>query len=179
MNLSPPLLAAIHAEKIVPVDDLLETVLGELAGCGGRFMGFLQRQRSVADECAERIELLSIGTGESRRISQALGPGSRGCKLDPQALAEIAGSLLDSLEADPPDLLILNRFGKGEAEGGGFRAVIEAACLAAVPVLTVVRPLNVEAWREFSGELGLLLPPERRAVLEWLHGALALPPLRV
>lgn len=179
MNPSPPLLAAIHAEKAAPVEALLEAALGELAGRGGRAMGFLQRQRSVAGECDERIELLSIDTGESRRISQALGPGSRGCKLDPQAVADLAASLLDRLEANPPDLLILNRFGKGEAEGSGFRAVIEAACLAAVPVLTVVRPLNVEAWREFSGELGLLLPPERQAVLEWLRSALALPPLRV
>lgn len=179
MNPSPPLLAAIHAEKAVPVNDLLDAVLGEAAARGVRVAGFLQRQRFAGGECRERIELLAIGTGESRSISQALGPGARGCHLDSQALADVAGSLLERLEAAPPGLLILNRFGKGEAEGGGLRAVMEAACLESVPVLTVVRPLNVDAWREFSGELGLLLPPERQAVLEWLRGALALQPSRV
>lgn len=50
--------------------------------------------------------------------------GAKGCRLDPRALAALSGSLLGELDAGT-QLLVLNRFGKGESEGHGFRAVIE------------------------------------------------------
>ena len=66
----------------------------------------------------------------------------------------------------------LNRFGKGESEGQGFRAVIEDACMRGIPVLTAVREAYVEAWEAFAGDLGLLLPPDRAAVTGWTDRAI-------
>ncbi|MFM2280175.1 MAG: hypothetical protein RLZZ444_2406 [Pseudomonadota bacterium] len=165
-----PLQAAIRVMRDRPVDDILEATARSLMADGRRIVGYLQREGASEGECCGEIALKDIVTGELVTISQALGSGARGCRLDPQALAGVAGSLLARLD-DATDLMILNRFGKGESEGQGFRAAIEEACIRGIPVLTVVRDEYVSAWEQFSGELGSLLAPDPEAVLSWTRRA--------
>ncbi len=66
-----------------------------------------------------------------------------------------------------PDLLVLNRFGRGESEGRGFRDLIARALEMGVPVLTAVRPTYGGAWAAFGGDLACDLPVEADAVLAW------------
>ncbi|MFQ0812463.1 hypothetical protein AVM02_03575 [Brucella anthropi] len=161
-----PILAAIHAAKDVPVDPLLAEIAARGKREGLRVAGFFQHRGKDTEECCRDIEIEHIGTGKTQIISQPLGTGSRGCRLDPAALADVAGTLLAELEAGA-DLLILNRFGKGETEGHGFRAVIEAAYARQVPVLTVVRETYIDGWCDFAGDCGVLLPPDSEAALGW------------
>ncbi|NML77036.1 DUF2478 domain-containing protein [Rhizobium sp. S-51] len=172
MDIEVPLQAAIRVPKDKPVDEIFEAVALLLKGEGIVVAGFLQRERTGEGECCNEIRLEDIASGEHHVISQSLGSGARGCRLDPQALADVAGPLLSRLEEDP-DLLILNRFGKGESEGQGFRAVIEDACARGIPVLTAVREGYLEDWSQFSGDLGILLPPEREKVIAWVRQAIA------
>jgi len=162
-----PMLAAILAAKDVPVDQLLASVAHRARQAGLRVAGFLQRRETGGEECCRDIEIEHIGTGVTQIISQALGSGSKGCRLDPAALADVAGALLAELD-DGADILILNRFGKGETEGHGFRSIIETAYARRIPVLTVVRETYVEGWNDFAGDCGVLLAPESQAVLGWL-----------
>lgn len=166
-----PLQAAIRVEKDRSVDDILDAVARTMRSEGWMAAGFLQRENTQEGECCGQIELEDIATGARHIISQALGSGARGCRLDPRALADVAGPLLTRIEADP-DLLILNRFGKGESEGHGFRAVIEEACMRGIPMLTAVREAYVEAWQEFSGDLGILLAPDRDQAIDWARRAI-------
>ncbi len=128
--------------------------------------GFLQHRETGGEECCRDIEIEHIGTGVTQIISQALGSGSKGCRLDPAALADVAGALQTELD-DGADMLILNRFGKGETEGHGFRSIIETAYARQIPVLTVVRETYVEGWNDFAGDCGVLLAPDSKAVLGW------------
>lgn len=163
-----PILAAILADKDVPVDPLLAAVAARAAECGFKVAGFLQHRGPDTDDCCREIVIERLGSGVRQIISQPLGSGSRGCRLDPAALADVAGSLLAEMDAGA-DMLILNRFGKGEAEGHGFRAIIETAYARQIPVLTVVRDTYVGDWREFAGDCGVLLMSECGAVLNWFH----------
>lgn len=165
-----PLQAAIRVTRDHPVDSILEATARSLVADGRKVVGYLQREGAGEGECCGEIALEDIATGELVTISQALGSGARGCRLDPQALVGVAGSLLARLD-DDTDLMILNRFGKGESEGQGFRAVIEEACIRGIPVLTVVRDEYVQAWEQFSGEFGCLLKPDPEAVLTWSRRA--------
>ncbi|MHB0950855.1 MAG: DUF2478 domain-containing protein [Allorhizobium sp.] len=169
-DLDIALQAAIRVERDRSVDDLLEVVARVLQKEGVTVAGFLQRESDGDGECCNRIDLEDIATGEHHIISQALGSGARGCRLDPQALAGVAGPLLARLDTRP-DLLILNRFGKGESEGQGFRAVIEEACVRGIPLLTAVRENYVEAWQGFAGELGVVLALDQAGVIEWARAA--------
>jgi nucleoside-triphosphatase THEP1 len=165
-----PLLAAIRVAKGHSVDDILASVADALRADGLAVTGFIQHDRPAGDECCGQILLEDLASGETHVISQALGSAARGCRLDPQALAAVAGPLRGRIETEP-DFLILNRFGKGESEGQGFRAAIEEACARGVPLLTAVRDAYVEAWQEFAGDLGLLLPPEPDRAIDWARRA--------
>lgn len=166
-------LAAILFAPADDVDGLLEEVVRTLKTRGLRVAGYLQRQTAEAG-CCSLNHLESISDGRRILISQPLGSGSRGCRLDPRGLAEASQRLLEEMETRP-DILVLNRFGKGEADGQGLRAAIEKAFVSGVPVLTAVRALYLPAWKDFSGGLSAVLRPEARHVLAWCGRACEFP----
>ncbi|RUV86684.1 DUF2478 domain-containing protein, partial [Mesorhizobium sp. M1A.F.Ca.IN.022.07.1.1] len=72
---------------------------------------------------------------------------------------------------------VLGKFGKTEAEGGGFRALIAKALELSVPVLIGVPVINLVPFREYSADLAheielSHLPSDRFAAVErLLHGS--------
>jgi len=70
-------------------------------------------------------------------------------------------------------MIIVNKFGAQEAGGGGLRDELLAAADAGIPVLTTIKPDVVDAWREFVGELGTVLPARTDEVLAWCRKACA------
>ena len=81
------------------------------------------------------------------------------------------GASASGLEAGT-DLLIVNRFGKREAEGRGFRAVIEQAVTSGVPVLVAVSAANLDSWNAFADALDERLESHLPSVIGWCRGAL-------
>jgi hypothetical protein len=118
------------------------------ADAGGRIAGLVQcpRGRSGRARCAIEVELLP--SRQRMVLSEDRGPGARGCRLDQGRLIEA----LSIVEAALPgaDVLLLNRFGKVEAEGGGGRSVMAAAIMRQVPVVVAVPWRNVAAFRGFA-----------------------------
>ncbi|MCO5155304.1 MAG: DUF2478 domain-containing protein [Aquamicrobium sp.] len=169
-----PLLAAVRYRRDDAIDPLLEAVARDLQARGARVAGYVQRETAADEDCCATTWLEDIVTGERHVISQALGSGAKGCRLDPQALAGLCG-LLEAALAHGADILILNRFGKGEAEGHGLRAAIGQAMLDGVPVLTAVHDTWLPAWEAFAGELGTTLSPARGEIDAWTGAALADP----
>jgi hypothetical protein len=116
-----------------------------LAARGIRCRGVVQinSERPDAGPCDMDVKVLPIGP--VLRISQDLGRAARGCRLDPAAL-ETAVGLVSSGLSDGTDVLIVNKFGKHEAEGRGFRDVIAAALAMDIPVLVGINALNLPAF---------------------------------
>ena len=116
---------------------------------GYRLAGLVQinTPRPGRSRCDMMLE--ELGSGDHLAISQDRGPEARGCALD-------IGQLLSAMErvrkalAAAPDLVILNKFGKAEAEGGGFRPLIVEAIESGLPLLIGVPWRNIESWRLFS-----------------------------
>jgi hypothetical protein len=158
--------AAVRFADGEPIDDCLDTVVRALQRRGLQVEGFLQRETPGGPGCCSIMNLENISDSTRIRISQALGPGSRGCRLDPQALAEVAGQLGSSI-GTRTDRIVLNRFGKGEADGHGFRAVYEHAGELDIPVLTAVRAAYEPAWTGFAGDLGCILEAKPDHVVDW------------
>jgi nucleoside-triphosphatase THEP1 len=82
--------------------------------------------------------------------------------------------------ADRPDVVIVNKFGKSESEGGGLRDVIADVVGAGIPLLISVPRRNLDAWRSFAGDAATEIDldvgmAEQRDVVGHLRGALALP----
>ncbi|MET1416513.1 DUF2478 domain-containing protein [Roseibium sp. HPY-6] len=160
-------LAAIRYSQGMDVDPAFDTFVDKLRTLGLRPAGFLQRQEPDGPGCCPVSHLEDLASGTKTRITQPLGSGSTGCRLDPGALANAAECITRQLDKRP-DLLILNRFGRGEAEGRGFRPAIERAVDLGIPVLTAVKDRYIPAWQEFSVDLAEELAADPEQMLAWL-----------
>ncbi len=167
---SAPPLAVLVYDDGVEADRLLAETARDLAACGVRLGGVVQSSihRPGRRKCAMR--LTDLASGEAISISQDLGDESAGCRLDPAALAQ-AGLGVERALASGIELLIVNRFGKQEAQGGGLRSVIAEALLADVPVVLGVSRLNLEALLAFAGGPIARLEPAPDAIVAWCRKA--------
>ncbi|WP_372604880.1 DUF2478 domain-containing protein [Actibacterium sp.] len=73
------------------------------------------RSTGIGETCKE-IYLFPIGSTHRFAVTQDLGTGARGCKLNPQGLAECCVRVADDLTKGA-DLLAINRFGRSESIG--------------------------------------------------------------
>jgi hypothetical protein len=71
-----------------------------------------------------------------------------------------------------PDILIVNKFGKHEAEGRGFASLIADVLEAGIPVLVGVNGLNRELFARYAGGLAEMLDPDIATVRSWLRSAM-------
>ena len=160
------LLGAVRFADGEAVDALLEAVVWQLKADGFQVAGYLQRETDESDSCCALVHLENIADGRTFGITQPLGPGSRGCRLDPRVLADLCSSLLAELDLGV-DILLLNRFGKAESEGQGFRAVIEKAFDKGIPILVAVRDSYANAWNAFGDTFADDLPADAEIMIAW------------
>jgi nucleoside-triphosphatase THEP1 len=151
-------------------DDDVDAAVGELVAAarrgGARVVGFAQ-ERIVDEGCdCHDVRLRDLSNGEEIAIMQDLGPGATGCRVDSAAIAAAAGRLGRALAA-APDLVVVNRFGKLECEGGGLLAEIGEAVARGLPALVCVPLRFREAWNDFAAGLDAQLPPRGAALREW------------
>ena len=149
-------------------DLLLEGLVSDLAARGLRCCGTVQINTAKADAGPCDMDLRVLPRGPVLRISQDLGPSARGCRLDPEALETAVGLVSARLDAGA-DLLIINKFGKHEAEGRGFRDVLAQAAALDVPVLVGLNSLNQASFEEFAGGLATQLPSDPCALMQWVE----------
>ena len=133
----------------------VEPMLAELvvyARARATVAGFLQHDRARADRRKCDMYLEDLATGAMIAISEDRGADSHGCRLDNDAMAR-AEALCAAALADQPDLLVINKFGKTEGEGGGFRPLMAHALETGVPIVIAVPRRNLAPWRAFAGDL--------------------------
>ena len=164
-------IAAIHYERDFDINGTLRLVVKRLQADRVNVGGVLQTAAVLPNQCYARLFIVDIRTGQTECISQDRGPESRGCKLDPRGLAEISHCLATAIE-ERVDLLIINKFGRAESEGGGLLSLIGTAISEGIPVLTTVREPYTEAWASFHGGLADDLPPRVDAAVQWVHASL-------
>jgi hypothetical protein len=163
-------LAAIGYQTGFKIDDFLRRVVDRLRADHVSLGGALQENTGGGEGLCSAMTLVDLASQRRFTISQDLGPESAGCRLDTHGLSEI-GVLLDRTLDQNIELLLLNRFGTAEAEGGGLRSVFVRAIDAGIPILTAVRPPYLDAWAEFHGGLAVDLPSDLDRVLAWCGNA--------
>ena len=149
-------------------DLVLERLAADITARGLRCCGTVQINSERADSGPCDMDVRVLPDGAVLRISQDLGPQARGCRLDPAAL-ETAVAMVASTLSSGADLLIVNKFGKHEAEGRGFRNVIAEAVAMDIPVLVGLNTLNRTAFENFAEGLALRLPSDPAALMAWVE----------
>jgi hypothetical protein len=159
-------LAAVIYPSGFKIDDFLTRLADLLRTDHVKLAGVLQENaHDVAGFCSA-MTLVDLTTRSRFRISQDLGSQAQGCRLDARGIAEI-GPLLERTLNQDVELIILNRFGKAEAEGGGLRSAFVRAMEAGIPTVTAVREPYIEAWSQFHGRFAIDLATDLDVVLAW------------
>ena len=148
------------------VDSLMREVAQRLRAAGLPLAGAVQHNIETGPTTKCHMELEVLSGPDVVRISQDLGALSRGCRLDPQGLERVVGLVSAGLDKGAA-LLLVNKFGKQELDGRGFRPVIAEALGAGVPVLVAVNQSNLQGFLAFAEELAEPLPTDVEAVTDW------------
>lgn len=144
------------------IQSALWTFARAMTASGHRVAGIVEQPAAL-----KRDSLLAdVASGAATCIFQDLGPNAQSCALDASALTQASG-MVESAVTEETALLILSKFGKMEAEGGGFRAAIGKALLLGVPVLTSVNPTFDREWQAFTGGLATRLAPDTAHLHAW------------
>ncbi len=158
------LAAIVYRSGEDDVDTLLAAFAADQIRDGHRLGGVVQRKAEGNGRA--RMEMIDLLSGRAISISQDLGPSAQGCCLDPAGLADAAVAAGRAI-AENVELLIVNKFSRQEAEGGGLRAELGNAVAAGLPVLTAVSTKCYDAWMAFTGGFGTTLLCERYVVDAW------------
>jgi hypothetical protein len=163
----PALVAIVYATEAYP-QSTFERIVEDCRRRGLRVAGVLQHPvcSEAAGHCDVALEELT--TGLRTDLFEDRGPGASGCRLDEAALAEVNGQVAHSLDADA-ELLILNKFGKVEAEGRGLLDLVAMAVDRGIPVVIGVPFRNLEAWRHFAGGMSVEFSSDPLEVTDWLN----------
>jgi nucleoside-triphosphatase THEP1 len=143
-----PITAIIYSDSGA-IDALMRAVADHLFGQGYSLAGFVQRNEPCPGRARCDMILEELSSGERFGISENRGVHARGCMLDVDELLKAVAAATRGLEAGV-DLVMVNKFGKTESEGGGFRPLIAEALEREVPLLIAVPYRNLDAWRLFA-----------------------------
>jgi nucleoside-triphosphatase THEP1 len=163
--------AIVYADGVYP-DRIIARAIEPLRTAGLQLAGALQVEPVAAGRHPCDLLLEDLASGEVHAIAEHRGREARGCRLDVGLLTEIGEAVLHSLHDDQPRLLVVNKFGKIEADGGGLRQAVAEAVDLGIPVLVGVPARNLDRWRAFAGPLAIELPATVGAIVDWLacHG---------
>lgn len=131
-----------------------------------RLAGVIAEDHGLPDRFCSAGFLRSLASGERFAIFQDAGPGSKTCHLDGNG-AHAAAVAVRSDIANGCDLVLLSKFGKLEAQGGGLHEAFTAAIEAGVPILTSVSPAFAAAWQDFAASSSIVVPADADRIDAW------------
>ncbi len=162
------LLAVLYDDGIL-ADRVLSDLGYELRERGLAVQGLVQRNTFRRDRAKCDMELEELGSGEIFQLSRDRGKNAGGCRLDREAIVAAAVLIGRGLETEC-DLLIINKFGRSEAEGRGLRDTLAEAVAREIVTLVGVPRRNLEVWQKFAeGLFDLCEIGDARFLSEWLR----------
>lgn len=113
-------------------------------------------------------ELRNIADGVRYPMFEILPPGATACDINDAKVTRACGAVLSDI-ALGCELVVLSKFGKLEAGGGGLMAAFRAAAAADIPILTCAAPATCKAWEYLAAPSAVVLPAEPAALDAWLR----------
>lgn len=126
---------------------LLEEVVTGWRDAGLRVVGLLAENQDAEGQCSAAF-LRDIASGQRFSIQLDAAPDGTICHLDTAGLDEACARLL--LQLVGADVVVLSKFGKTEAAGGGLRDAFTGSIASGTPLLTTVSGKHAGAWADFA-----------------------------
>ena len=157
-------IAVVHGPGPV-VQGLFRTLAERWQG-QERVVGAIAEDHGLPDRACTAGYLRSLADGARYPIFQDLGRGAQACHLAGDGALVAATAVARDIEAGC-DLVILSKFGKLEAGGGGLREAFAAAIEAGVPVLTTVAVSQAATWESFAAPLFMPIAADAGEIEAW------------
>ncbi len=161
----PKKIAVVQDASSAVIQDLFRTLVGKWQS-SMRLAGVLAEDHGLADRACTAGFLCSLGSGERFPMFQDLGPHSAACHLDSAGVVQAADAVRRDI-ARGCDLVVLSKFGKLEASGGGLRSAFIAAIDSGIPVLTSIGRSLLPGWEAFAAPLCVVLPADAARIEQW------------
>ncbi len=165
-------IAVISSRTAGLTDQVISESAARLAADGVALAGavkVLENGRPGDHNCD--MDLRVLPDGPEIRITQSLGEGATGCRLNPAGIAE-AVAATEKNGTTGADLFFLNKFGPQESEGRGFCDAIAAALAGGIPVVVGVGACR-PAFDAFVDGLAEEVPADTDAIYAWCKAAMA------
>ncbi|MCP1660553.1 DUF2478 domain-containing protein [Neisseria perflava] len=167
-----PIATLIHADEGNQALNLLWQAVAEWRRQGLRVAGLLNPLDAQGKRIRERVcsltdereyEIMYADTGD--RVADS--DGRLACLLNPQELAASSAVIRDAL-ATPPDILVFNKFGYAESEGGGLLDEYAQAVGQGIAVVSLLKTKYLPEWRAFTDGMGTeLSDSDSDTLLAW------------
>lgn len=159
---------AIRRDDPEAADRVVADALDMARGAGVPVAGVVQKNIQRLDRVHNDMHLVSLCGSNEYKISEDRGRLATGCRLDRDLISKAALDVEQALLSRTPRLLVLNKFGKAEEEGGGMRQAIALAIDAEIPVLMSVGRLSIGSLLDFAGALVEIAPADVVQARAWM-----------
>lgn len=143
---------------------LLAEVVGEWKSAGLNVAGTLAETHGLPDVTCSAGFLRDIGSGQAYSMFREAPPPGTSCHLDAAGVEGACAAVLGGIAGS--EVVVLSKFGKLEAQGGGLLPAFVAAIAARKPVLTTVSDLHAAAFHSFAPD-AVRLRADAPAIRSW------------
>ena len=159
-------IGALQGAPTPSIQKLLARFAERRGSEGLRVAGVIEETGACDGSACGVLVLRDTASGALIPITQDLGPGSTACHLDSAGLAAACQAVMTAIEQGAA-LVVISKFGKIEAEGGGLFDAFRAAAEAGLPCVTGVSPALSEPFLAFTGGLSQWIEASDDALEQW------------
>jgi nucleoside-triphosphatase THEP1 len=157
-------IAAIDGNDCAAAQVLLAEMAAEWRGAGVKIAGVTAEGHGLPGRTCGAGFLRDLTSGKAHTIYLEAPLSGASCHLDTGGVAGAGVAVITRIPTS--DLVILNKFGKLEAMGGGLAAAFAAAIAADKPLLTTVSEKHRDAWSSFAPH-AIFLRGEKAVLRDW------------
>jgi hypothetical protein len=159
-------IAVVHGASGPAVQDAFRSLVDRWPML--RIAGVIAEAHGLSDRACSAGYLHRLGTDERFAIFDDRGPGSTVCHLEGGGALAAAEAIRRDI-AGGCDLVLLSKFGKLEAGGGGLFAAFKAAIDEGIPVLTSVSPAAAKKWESLATREFATLSADAAEIDAWIE----------
>lgn len=168
--MSDPAIAGVVYERGQAIRDVMKDFVAELKASGVNVHGILQETPKdlSPDAIGCGVDAIDIKTGTHVALVRPTQYelDNKICSLDLGQLAEASMSLRRAL-IEHADIVVVEKFGKHEKDGGGLSDELLAVMAEGIPTVVSVPKSEQASWETFSGGMGDTLACELDQLQHW------------
>ncbi len=176
VNMAQNAIAAIVGAETAAIQALLLNAVARWRAAGLKVCGLIEEADGPAESRCSAGTLRNLVTGDRFPMYLDEPPAHTSCHLDEMGVTNAGESALDQIAGS--DVVVLSKFGKVEAVGGGLFCAFEAAGALGKPVITSVAPKHHYAWQRFAPEASIIKPQQGEIDNWWQASSAAAVALR-